>query len=60
MKGVKNMRQKILKRDREDKTKRGGEGEGEEGWGGREGGRGRGTQDDVLEAGTSAFSPNTA
>lgn len=54
LKGVKNMTQKILKRDREDETKREGGGAG------REGRRGRGTQDDELEAGTSAFSPNTA
>lgn len=30
------------------------------GWRRGERGRGRGTEDDVLEAGTSAFSPNTA
>lgn len=52
LKEVKNLRQKTLERGREDKMKgqRGGE------WGRG----GRGTADDVLEAGTSAFSPNTA
>lgn len=44
------MRQKTPERDQEDKkTEQGG---------GRRGGKG--TDDDALEAGTSAFSPNTA
>lgn len=51
LKEVKNLRQRALERGREDKMK---------GWRGGEWGRGRGAEDDVLEAGTSAFSPNTA
>lgn len=49
MKGVKNMRQRALKRDGEDRMK-GRKMRGEE----------KETEDDVLEVGTSAFSPNTA